>query len=135
MAGSKVISQVEVLSASDVGRRRGWTDEDKIRIVEESLRGARQGASTARRHGISRSLLTRWRREFRAGLLRAEGPLGFTPLQIAPGVPRLVREETCRSQSGQDRVEVVLANGRRLVVGADVDLERLARLVEVLEQA
>ena len=88
MAGSKVISQVEILSAADVGRRRGWSDEDKIRIVEESLRGARQGAPTARRHGISRSLLTRWRREFREGLLRAEGPLGFMPLQIAPEVSR-----------------------------------------------
>ncbi len=135
MAGSKVISQVEVLSASDVGRRRGWTDEDKIRIVEESLRGIRQAAATARRHGISRSLLTRWRREFRAGLLRAEGPLGFTPLQIAPEVPPPSPTKACRSQSGQDRVEVVLTNGRRLMVGAGMDLERLARLVQLLERA
>ena len=88
MAGSKVISHVEILSASDVGQRRGWADEDKIRIVQESLFGARQGAATARRHGISRSLLTRWRREFREGALRAEGPLGFTPLQIVSDVPR-----------------------------------------------
>jgi transposase len=135
MAGSKVISQVEVLSASDVGRRRGWTDEDKVRIVEESLRGVRQGAPTARRYGISRSLLTRWRREFRAGLLRAEGQFGFTPLQIAPEVPPPSPTKACRFQSGQDRVEVVLMNGRRLVVGTDVDLERLIRLVQVLERA
>lgn len=135
MAGSKVISQVEVLSASDVGRRRGWTDEDKVRIVEESLRGARQGAPTARRHGISRSLLTRWRREVREGLLRAEGPVGFTPLQIAPEVPRLAREEACRVQAGQDRIEVVLTNGRRLVIGASADLAVVARLVQVLKRA
>ena len=118
-----------------MGRRRGWTDEDKIRIVEESLRGARQGAPTARRHGISRSLLTRWRREFREGLLRAEGPVGFTPLQIAPDVPRPAREEPCRGQAAQDRVEVVLTNGRRLVIGAAVDLSMVARLVQVLERA
>ena len=135
MAGSKVISQVEVLLASDVGRRRGWTDEDKVRIVEESLRGARRGAATARRHGISRSLLTRWRREFREGLLRAEGALGFTPLQIAPDAPRLVPAEACRSQAGHDRIEVVLTNGRRLVIGAEIDLAALARLVQVLERA
>ena len=134
MAGSKVISQVEVLSASDVGRRRGWSDGDKIRIVEESLRGARQGAVTARRHGISRSLLTRWRREFREGVLRAEGPLGFTPLQIAPEVPRPAPVKAC-SQAGSDRVEVVLTNGRRLVIGAEIDLGMLARLVQVLERA
>ena len=129
MAGPKVISQVEVLSAADVGRRWGWTDEDKIRIVEESLRGARQGAATARRHGISRSLLTRWRREFRAGLLRAEGRPGFTPLQIAPDVPRPAREEPCRGPAAQDRIEVVLTNGRRLVIGAAADLVLVARLV------
>jgi transposase len=88
MAGSKVIAQVEVLSAADMGRRRGWTDEDKVRIVEESLRDIRQAAAAARRHGLSRSLLTRWRREFRAGLLRTDRPFGFTPLQIAPKAPR-----------------------------------------------
>ena len=135
MAGSKVISQVEVLSASDVGRRRGWTDEDKIRIVEESLRGARQAAATARRHGISRSLLTRWRREFRTGLLRAEGRPGFTPLQIARDAPLRSPAEASYSQVGQDRIEVVLTNGRRLVVGTDIDLVVLARLVQVLERA
>jgi len=125
---------VEVLSAADVGRRRGWSDEDKVRIVEESLRGSRQGAATARRHGISRSLLTRWRREFREGVLRAQGPLGFTPLQIAAEVPRLAPAKAC-SQAEQDRIEVVLTNGRRLVIGAGMDLERLARLVQALERA
>jgi transposase len=134
MAGSKVISQVEIPSAADVGRRRGWTDEDKIRIVEESLHGSRQGAATARRHGISRSLLTRWRREFRVGLLRAERPLGFTPLQIAPEVPRPALAKVC-PEAGSDRIEVVLTNGRRLVIGAGMDFERLARLVQVLERA
>lgn len=125
---------MEVLSAADVGRRRGWSDEDKVRIVEESLRGSRQGAATARRHGISRSLLTRWRREFREGVLRAQGPLGFTPLQIAAEVPRLAPAKAC-SQAEQDRIEVVLTNGRRLVIGAGMDLERLARLVQALERA
>lgn len=134
MAGSKVISQVEVLSASDVGRRRGWTDEDKVRIVEESLRGSRRAAATARRHGISRSLLTRWRREFRFGLLRAEGQLGFTPLRIAPDVSRPASADGC-SRTEQDRLEVVLMNGRRLVIGATIDLAALARLVQVLERA
>ncbi|WP_246082550.1 hypothetical protein [Rubellimicrobium rubrum] len=32
-------------------------------------------------------MLTRWRRELRAGLLMAEERPGFTPLQIAPDVP------------------------------------------------
>jgi len=58
MAGAKVISDFEVLTIDDAGRRRAWSHDDKARIVEESLRGYRQGSATARRHGISRSLLT-----------------------------------------------------------------------------
>jgi len=50
--------RTEVLSAAEVVRRRHWSDEDKLRIAEESYAGHRQGAATARRHGICRSLLT-----------------------------------------------------------------------------
>jgi hypothetical protein len=39
MAGSKFRSLVEVLSVVDKGRRRDWTDAEKVRIVEESLLG------------------------------------------------------------------------------------------------
>ena len=55
-------------------------------IVEESLRGHRQGSATARRYGISRSLLTRWRKDYRLGLLG--GVPAFSPVRIAPEPPR-----------------------------------------------
>ena len=67
MACSKVISNFEVLSAGQTGRRRDRSDAEKIRIVEESFRGHRQGPAAARRYGLSRSLLTRWRKEHRRG--------------------------------------------------------------------
>lgn len=37
MSCATVISQVEVLPADDLGRRRYWTDEEKIRIVDPML--------------------------------------------------------------------------------------------------
>src|SRR5260370_41905422 len=55
----------ERLEVVETGRRRRWTEDEKLRIVAESLSGVRQVSSTARRHGISRSLLTTWRRQFR----------------------------------------------------------------------
>ena len=61
-------SQIEVLTTADAARRRHWSDADKVRIVEESLVGHRQVSATARRHGISRSLLTAWRRQYRNGV-------------------------------------------------------------------
>ena len=86
MAYASVVSPIEIFAADEVGRRRHWSDEEKIRIVEESLRGFRQGSATARRYGISRSLLSIWRREYRSGTLGASGAGGgFVPLVI--GVP------------------------------------------------
>jgi transposase len=78
-----VISPIEVFSADDLGRRRDWSDEEKVRIVEESLQGFRQGSVTARRY-LSRSLLTRWRREYRSGLLTGSASPSFVPLAIPP---------------------------------------------------
>ena len=49
MAGHSFIPQVEVLAATDRGRRRRWTAEEKLRIVEESSAKPRMASATARR--------------------------------------------------------------------------------------
>ncbi|WP_417604785.1 transposase, partial [Primorskyibacter flagellatus] len=72
--------QIEVLSAADGERRRHWSDDDKLRIVEESFIGHRQVTATARRHGIGRSLLTTWRRQYRNGELGSSGSVSFAPV-------------------------------------------------------
>ncbi len=78
----------ERLEVVETGRRRRWTEDDKLRIVAESLSGSRQVSSTARRYGISRSLLTTWRRQFRvqpqAG---GEDGSGFVPAVVVPEGP------------------------------------------------
>lgn len=133
MAGVKVISDFEVLAVGDAGRRRGWTDAEKVRIVEESLRGQRQGSATARRHGIARSLLTRWRKEFRCGLLEGAPSLRFTPVRITPEPAPAPSEMP--APGAADRIEIALVNGRRLTVSAAIDPAALARLLPVLERA
>ena len=137
MAGSRFRSQVEVLSVVDKGRRRDWTDAEKVRIVEESLRGYRQCAATARRYEISRALLTRWRRDFRAGHLVAEGRPQFTAVQlVADAVAPVAKHAAAISEAkGDDRVEITLANGRKIALGITVDPMALARLVQVLDRA
>ncbi|MFO7854056.1 MAG: transposase, partial [Paracoccaceae bacterium] len=64
------VSRLEVV---EVGRRRRWTDAEKLRIVAESMAGRRQVSATARRHGISRSQLDTWRELARKGRLMAGG--------------------------------------------------------------
>jgi transposase len=122
--------EIEVLSAAEAARRRPWSETDKLRIVEASFAGPRLVSGTARRHGISRSLLTTWRRQFREGTLGADRQTSFAPLLMAPEVAS--RPEQA---SGADRIEIVLGNGRRLIVGAGIDASALARVVAVLERA
>jgi transposase len=132
MACSKVISDFEVLSADDTGRRRDRTDAEKVRIVEESFRGHRQGSATARRYGLSRSLLTRWRKEYREGLLDGGAP-AFMPLQIG-SEPALATSTATERPAVEERVEITLTNGRRLSVSASIKTTALSRLLRVLDR-
>ncbi len=114
-------------------RRRRWTDADKIRIVEESLRGHRQGSATANRYGLSRSLLTRWRKEYKCGLLGAPAAPSFTAVAIADD--RMPSSLPSSATSVADAVEITLTNGRRLKVGSSIEAAALARLVQVLDRS
>ena len=123
-------AQVQRLEVVETGRRRCWSEDEKLRILAESLSGPRLVSSTARRYGISPSLLYTWRRAFRAERIGSEDPApGFVPAMIIP-------EET-RSDSGVSptgRMEIVVAKGRRIIVDAGVDAAALARVVAVLDR-
>ncbi len=123
--------EIEVLSAADAARRRPWSDADKIRVVEESFVGHRQVTATARRHGISRSLLTVWRRQYRTGALGRARSSAFIPLMLSAEPPASV--SAAARSNPEARVEIALKNGRQLVVPANVDPDALARLLLVVD--
>ncbi len=52
MAGLTDRPEVSRLEVVDTGRRRRWTEEEKLRIVTESLSGPRLGSVTARRYVV-----------------------------------------------------------------------------------
>jgi transposase len=119
--------QVRRLEVVQTGRRRRWSDDEKLRIVLESLQGPRQASSTARRHGISPSLLFTWRRAFGTERSAASGP-GFVPAVVVP-------EERKSSLAGTaGRMVIVLPGGGRVIVDAGVDPAALARVLDVLER-
>jgi transposase len=62
MTDHRFSPQVSRIEMVEVGRRRRWSTGAKLRIVAESFAEPRRVAATARRHGISRALLTTWRR-------------------------------------------------------------------------
>ena len=132
MACASFVSPIEIFAANEVGRRRHWSDEDKIRIVEESLCGYRQGSATARRYGISRSLLSIWRRAYRSGTLGApEAGGGFVPL-VMEGAPPAPAERPSR-EADDARIDITLTNGRRMTIPVSLAPAHLAALLVVLD--
>lgn len=132
MASASVVSPVEIFAGADVGRRRHWSDEDKNRIVEESLDGYRQGSATARRYGISRSLLSIWHREYRSGTLGApDTGGGFVPL-VMEG-PRSTSAEQPSREVDDARIDITLTNGRRMTIPVSLAPSHLAMLLAVLD--
>ena len=119
---SHQISRLEVV---DTGRRRRWTDKEKLRIVAESLSEPRAASATARRHGISRQQVFTWRRLHREG--RLGGMASFVPATITPEPPAQAVEPV------GGRVEIVSANGRRIIFDRDADIGAVLRLVRGLE--
>ena len=132
MACASFVSPIEIFAADEVGRRRHWTDEDKIRIVEESLRGYRQGSATARRYGISRSLLSIWRRAYRSGTLGApEACGGFVPLVMEGALSEPVGRPS--READDARIDITLTNGRRMTIPVLLAPSHLAALLAVLD--
>ena len=130
MDSHKRSAQLERLEVVETGRRRRWSEDEKFKIVAESLRAPRQISATARQHGVSRSLLIKWRRSFRPERHDVDGqPIGFVPAMVvaetAPTVP---------AAPAWGRMVIVIANGRRVIVDAGVDAAALARVLEVLER-
>jgi transposase len=122
--------RVQRLDVVDSGRRRRWTEAEKLRIVQESLARPRLASATARQHGISRQLLLNWRKAWREGRLGKEAAAGFAPAIVTPEFVTVGE----RSESEESRIEVVTANGRRIIVGAGINIAALVRIVRGLEQ-
>ena len=104
--------------------------------MEESLSRPRLAAVTARRYDISRTLLTRWRKDYREGLLGREASASFSPVMIAAepsgaATPRSPEPET----SCAETLAITLVNGRHVVVPVGIDPALLARLLPVLDRA
>ena len=133
----------EVISV--VSRRRRWTLDQKLALVEEVSRPGASVAAVADRHGMSRSLLFEWRRQVREGtmpgVVRAETAPALVPVRIveeappkeAPRPSPASRGSGERASKSAATVEVVLSNGRVLRVSEAIAPEVLGRLAAALD--
>jgi transposase len=99
--------------------------------VLESLETPRAISSTARRHGISRSLLVMWRRAFRAEPMGAGiQQTGFVRAVVTTA--EKVAAESSALTTG--RMVIEIGKDRRVIVDAGVDAAALARVLAILER-
>lgn len=129
------LRRVQRLEIVETGRRRRWSEDEKLRIVLESVQGPRLVSATARRHGISRSLLLIWRRAFEVSRSSAVAEPAFVPAVVV-SEPEAASERVGRTptSAASGRMVIVLGRGRRVVVDAGVDAAALTRVLDVLER-
>jgi len=124
-------AQVGRLEVVERGRRRRWSEEEKLKIVLESLQAPRQVSATARRYGVARSQLLQWRRSFRAERKgAAEQQVGFVPAVVVPESKPAVPASTGLTASGA--IEIEFASGARMRITGEVDAAVLTAAVAAL---
>ena len=127
----------ERLEIVELGRRRRWSEDEKLRVVMESLAAPRLVSATARRHGISRFQLLAWRRALKVEGVGGKPAPAFVPAVLAPE-PAAKTEPVPRRRPGRTsspgRMVIEVGRGRRVVVDGAVDAEALARVLDVLDR-
>lgn len=108
-------------------KRRSWTRDEKRRIVEESLEQGASIAEVARRHELNANLLFTWRRKMGVESSEQNGSMEILPVTITP---ESAAEGHCSGAVGQ--MEIILAEGERIIVWSDVETTALSRVLKAL---
>jgi transposase len=125
--------RVEVLGG--VERRRRWSRDDKMRIIEETLAPGAVVTEIARRHGIATSLVFTWRRRARLATVASAGAR-LVPVQVATAesVQSIEAPAAIPARKRRGVIEIELGDGKRVSVDENVDAEALGRVLDVLSR-
>jgi transposase len=128
---TKPVHRLEVFTGA--GRRRSFSDEDKARIVGETVSSGESVSGVARRHGLSPQQLFGWRRQLRESQVsrsEADG-LQFVPAVVdvassTSAVRRRRKAPLCKAEPGAGTIEVEIDGVTiRVSRGADVKTVRV----------
>jgi transposase len=125
--------RVEVLGG--VERRRRWSRDDKMRIIEETLAPGAIVTEIARRHGIATSLVFTWRRRARLATVVSAGPR-LVPVQVAAAesIQSIEAPAAIPARKRRGVIEIELGDGKRVSVDVNVDAEALGPVLDVLSR-
>jgi len=125
-------------------RHRRWSEEEKRRIVAETLEPGASVSVVARRHDVNANQVFTWRRQFGKQRVGGEAPPSFVPVVVSADALPTERPPSCdEGKEASDgataappagRMEIVLAGGGRVIVDRTVNAAALARVLGVLER-
>ena len=122
------VRRIEVITGSE--KRRRWTDDEKARVIEETLRPDVVVSEIARRHGLTPQQVFTWRREARRRA-EADGANSFVPAVID------VREIASAKHSSPDAtrpmIELDIA-GDSMWIWRDADESLVAAVIRALKK-
>ena len=138
---------------STVQRRRGWSTEDKVAILDAAFRKGGSVAAAADRFGVSRALIYIWRSRVRDGLMPGvamteAGISAFSAVSLAreatpdvqslpPPSPAPVNKpcyaKSCDKRRHCSAIEIRLVNGRTIKTDESIAPEVLAAIIEALD--
>jgi transposase len=139
--------RVEIITGPE--RRRRWSDEEKLQLVEEACRPDNSVSQVARQRGISASQLFGWRRQALAkGIITdrrsasiANPALTFAPVEVAEEpAPSDAAEELRparrrKATRASGTIEIELRSGDRVRVEGCTDAGLVARIISALRRA
>lgn len=120
-------------------RRRRWSDEEKLRILEEAAESGVSAASVARRHDLHPQQIYAWRRQYGLPVPVCDEAVTFLPVSVVDGHSSALGNNPeptpRRKRSSLERIEIVCRNGRVLKIDSGIDVERLGAVIRAVEAA
>ncbi|MCP5072121.1 MAG: transposase [Rhodobacteraceae bacterium] len=128
MSSSKSTPRKQTVSTAKTGRRHR-SDDEKLKIVQESFEEGTVQAQLARRHGISTSQLWDWRARYKAGLLG--GSAEFSQVVVTQEMTGGAEDQARPADAGPVLV-VEVGQHYRLTIPAGFDMDGAVRLLRGL---
>ena len=128
-----VVRRLEVFTGT--GRRRRFSDDDKTRMIEETLAPGAVVSEVARRHGITPQQLFTWRRQARQPVGAAAVPAAsaFVPAVIeAPPPGRPTRRQERKQARALGAIEVEI-DGVTVRVGRGAEARTVTAVIRALK--
>jgi len=129
MTGRGMSERIEIVMRRE--RRRSFSVEEKLRIVDEMREPGATVAEVARRHGLGTNLLYVWRRMAEGRGARPAEPVRLIPVQIEGPAPS---PASAAPSGGGGRIEIGLPGGIKVKIDGEVAPDRLAAVLALLRR-